>query len=237
MTSICDGGLDCPLHAARAVLSRHPDAGPNHKARKAIGQHLDAYHHEYRPQNQETTVKKSKKTKAKKTDARQEQVRKAAVAAVTTYATERALRLAKLERLAKSGDVGYGYALAKAQLAAGREDDALASRGLPPLSQASQIQTAAAPAVARALGASVNGAPHDPRAALVSVFRDSYRRNSPQDLPGSTELPSLREIHELQKQLEKAQSSTGPAAMQRASQLSYMLTRLQLKRGHQRGEI
>lgn len=243
--SPCDGGLDCPLHAAHAVLKEQPNVGRNHKtAHKVIGQHLDAYTHEHRPQNQETTVKKAKKNKVKKSAAaRLELARKSAGDAVKAYATDRVLRVAALERAIKSSNnnPAFAYQLSHLLLKQGREDDMRAARGLPPLDQASAIQSAAAPAMRTAVGASMNSRPLNQRQSLVDAFRGTYERLSPADLPGGDPtLTSLRENHEigaLEKELDEAQKSKGPDAMQRASQLSYMLTRARLAQGHRDGSL
>jgi hypothetical protein len=192
----------------------------------------------------EDTVKKNKAAKVKKSAMRQEQVRKAAGAAIKAYATDRALRMAALERAVKSAPdhPAFKYQLSHLLLKQGREDDMRAARGLPPLDQASAIQAAAAPAMRNALGVAINRGPIDQRGSLVAAFTGNYKHNSPADsFPnGDPTLPSLRENHEivaLEKQLDEAQSAKGPDAMQRASQLSYMLTRARLAQGHRDGSL
>lgn len=198
----------------------------------------------------ENTVKSPKSAAAKairkslKAHRKAYALQKSAAAAVGTALEPRLERVKALEKLLKStpDNIGVQYQLAKELLSAANAHDRLIEamqRGRVPASQPAAIAAASAGSIANGLGASVNGAPHDPRAALVSVFRDSYRRNSPQDI-GQTELPSLREDHEilaLEKQLEEAQRSKGPDAMQRVEQLSYQLTRARLIQGHRDGSL
>ena len=196
----------------------------------------------------EDTVKKNKAVKVKKSVAAlQEQVRKAAADAIKSYATARTLRLAKLERAVKAmpNDLSTQYMLAHELLKAGREDDALASRGLPPLSQASAIQIAARPAIMNALGAAINPGQVDQRGSLASVSNDSYARQSPAGLPGGDPtLPSLRENHradtatraiaevrDLEKQLKKA------ATPEEREIVAFKLTRARLIEGHRSGAL
>jgi hypothetical protein len=193
------------------------------------------------PTKEKRTVKSPKGAKKLlKAQKREQKVRKSAVDAVKAYATARTLRLNALERAVKStpSDVGLQYLLAKEQILQGRQDDGLRARALPPLDQASAIRAAAAPAIANALGAAING-PHDPRRSLVSAFRGDYNRLSPADLPGGDPtLPSLRlnhqadtEIRDLSKQLKKA------ASPEERERVGYALTRARLVEGHRRGVI
>ena len=166
-----------------------------------------------------------------KAQKRQERVRKAAAAAVSTYATDRVLRVNALKRALKSSpnNPAFAYQLSRELLKQGREDDLRAKRGLPPLDQASAIREASATGVANATGSPLNpGGPHDPRAALLSVRDDSYVRQS---LSGQTALPSLVDLHKLEKQLRQART---PEERER---LGFQVTRMALKRGHLLGEI
>jgi hypothetical protein len=182
-------------------------------------------------------VKKNKKAKVKKSVARLELARKSAGDAIKAYATDRVLRMAALERAVKSApnNPAFAYQLSHLLLKQGREDDMRAARGLPPLDVASAIRQASAPAMANATGKPLNPGPHNPRAALQSVADSTYVSQSlPRD---QTELPSLVQIHELEKQLDDAQSGKGPDAMQRVVQLSYQLTRARLIQGHGDGSL
>ncbi len=108
MNPSCHGGPACPMEQVPVppldVLVKH---APSHHRMEVI-------------------VKSPKRTKKLH---KAEKLRKAAADAVKSYATDRTLRLGALERLAKSGDVGYAYMLAKEQVLQGREDDATSGPG------------------------------------------------------------------------------------------------------------
>lgn len=150
--------------------------------------------------------------------------------AMRSHATERALRIDALERAVKAAPdhVGFKYLLSKELLKAGREDNLRSLQGLPPLDQATAIREAAAPAVDTA---TADRPSIDQRSAFRSLWHGTYQRHSPQDLGASTELPSLREIHQLEGQLKKA------ANPQERERIGYQLTRLNLIRSHRLGEI
>ena len=224
MKTSCHGGPTCPVEMAPPppieVLAPH------------IATHIREN------QQMKDPIRSARKAAKRgvKEAARQQQARKGAADAVKARATARAVRLGQLDTLMKNAPDeqtarSYAYMICKEQLSAAHEHDRLISamqHGLAPPSQPAAIAAASAPAVATATGAAINSAPHNPRGALTSVFNGTYES---QKLPGQIELPSLREIHALEKELREAAT---PATREVAG---YKLTRALLRRGHQRGEI
>lgn len=239
MKTTCHGGPTCPVEMAPPppieVLAKH------------IAAHKATHVRENEMKDPIRSARKAVKKAVKKTARQHQQARKSAVD-VKSRATGRAMRLSQLETLIKSAvleqeketglpsspaiaDPGLAYLLAKEQLASGREHDRLIAamqRGLVPPSQPAAIAAASAGSIATAQGPAVNRPGLNQRAALLAV-RDS--KVVSETLPGQTELPSLVQLHKLEKQLRDA------ATPEERERIGYTLTRLSLVRAHRLGEI
>lgn len=148
----------------------------------------------------------------------------------------RVRRIAELQRLVKAAGSdqhpqgGAAYELAREQMRKAELEDQLSRLGLVPQSQSSAIAGASAPAISRAQGAPVNSTT-SARGQLVAVRDGTY---APQTLPREeTQLDSQTRIQALRKELEEAMSGKD---MQRASALSYQLSKAELVQMHRQGD-
>lgn len=175
-------------------------------------------------------------------------------AVVKAAEAPRLRRIAELARQMRGANdqerIGLGYELARAQLALGHQRETVAKLGLTPQSQqdsADAIALASAPAMARATGAPVLPRPPAARDQLADIFAGDYVRQAPSR--SATELPSQVRLHqqdsayrpdEVQEQIESLRKQLHDAMvgkdMQRASNLSWQLTKAELRQMHESGD-